>query len=199
VAAPAKAKKAPAHPSPIVTGTLGGRPLHGDATRLTAEGTEQLKARHFPEAVKAFEAAAKADPKHPVVWNNLGTAYLSIEKQSKALSSFKKAIDIDPNYALAHYNIGAVKDAVLDYDGAMVSYARAIELDPMLMDPAVNPPVVNNTHLAAIQLLLYGQQVGARGGKVTPVDEPPTKKSKPAPQPKPTPPPPPPLLPTPGR
>ena len=141
--------------------------------------------RHFPEAVKAFEAAANADPKHPVVWNNLGTAYLGIDKQGRALHAFNKAIDLDPNYALAHYNIGAVKDAVLDYDAAIASYARAIELDPMLMDPAVNPPVVNNTHLAAIQLVLYAQQAGARGGKVTPVDEPPAKKTKPASGPKP--------------
>jgi hypothetical protein len=48
----------------------------------------------------------------------------------------------------------------------------------MLMDPAVNPPVVNNQHLAAVQLVLYGQHAGSRGGKVTQVDEAATKKPK---------------------
>jgi len=173
-------------------------PLNGrDATKLTTEGSEQLRMRHYKEAVKAFEGAADVDPTHPVVWNNLGSAYLALGKQRKAQKSFEKAIDLDPNYALAHYNYGAVRDAVLDYDGAIAAYARALELDPMLMDPAVNPPVVNNQHLPAVQLVLYGQHAGSRGGKVTQVDEAATKKPK---KPMPTTlPPPPPMLPTPGR
>jgi tetratricopeptide (TPR) repeat protein len=137
-----------------------------------------IQAHHFTEAVKAFEQATKVDPKHPVLWNNLGTAYLDIDKRSNAESAFKKAIELDPNYALAHYNLGAVRDAALDYDAAVASYARAIELDRKLLDPAVNPAIVNNQHLAAIQLVLYGRQAGARGGKVTTVDDPGTKPKK---------------------
>ena len=121
-----------------------------------------------------------------MLWNNLGTAYLAMDKRSSAESAFKKAIHLDPNYALAHYNLGAVHDASLEYDAAVLSYARALELDPKLLDPAVNPTIVNNTHLAAVHLLLYNRQAGARVGKVTTVDEPapkPKKSAAPSPPP----------------
>ena len=151
---------------------MGGRPIHGEATRWTIEGVQQLKARHLPEAVNAFEKAADADPNHPVVWNNLGTAYLALDHGGKAEGAFKRAIGLDPNYALAHYNLGSVRDAALDYDGAISSYARALELDPKLDDPAVNPAIVNNTHLAAVHLILYRKLGGTLGGSVTTIDNP---------------------------
>ena len=157
--------------------TLGGRVITGEAARWTQEGSRQIKERHFAEALGAFKHAADLDSNHPVVWNNLGTAYLTVDKPMKAESAFRRAIKLDPNYAMAHYNLGAVRDARLDYDGAIASYARAFELDPLLADPKNNPAVVNNTHLAAVNLILYQRQLGALGTGITPVkhadDEPP--------------------------
>lgn len=158
----------PAPPSQL----LGGRPVAPEAARLTELGLQLMRQRHFAEAIDTFKSAASADSKHPVLWNNLGSAYLTLGKPIKAQGAFSRAISLDPNYAMAHYNLGAVLDEGLDYDGAVASYARALELDPALGRPEKNPSVVNNTHLAAVHLVLYKRQVGALGTGITPVTGP---------------------------
>lgn len=160
-------KPAPVPESPVTNKLLGGRPIKPEAARWTELGLQQIRLRHFKEGIEAFRKATDEDPKHPVVWNNLGSAYLSLGNPLKAKGAFKKAISLDPNYAMAHYNLGAVLDDELDYDGAVVSYARALELDPALGSAEKNPAIVNNSHLAAIHLVLYKRQVGALGTGIT--------------------------------
>lgn len=134
-----------------------------EAERLNELGIKETRSSHFDEAIAHFKQAIRSDPRRPLYWNNLGSVYLSIGKYGPAVRAFQKAIRIDPNYAPAHYNLGAARDALLDYDRAVGSYARAFELDPALSDPVNNPPVVNNTHLTAVHLLIYQRQIGALG------------------------------------
>ena len=150
---------------------LGGRPIKAEAAAFTEEGTREMTARHFQEAVELLERAAKADSKHPVVWNNLGSAYLTIDKPVYAERAFKKAIAIDHNYAQAHYNLGAAYDLRFEYDKAIASYARAVELDPGMLDGRKNPAIINNTHLAAVYLVLYKRNLGSLGTGLTRVED----------------------------
>jgi len=143
----------------------------GEAQNAFNDGVKLYRAGKFKEAIAAFALAATTDKDHPVVWNDLGTAWLSSGHPDKALSSFRRALHIAPNYALAHYNLGAAQDQLRDYENALQSYARALELDPTLADPAVNPSIVNNKHMVAVHTILYQKQIGALGAAMPPVTQ----------------------------
>ena len=130
---------------------------------MNQKGIDLTKSKRYDRAIDAFKAATAANPNEPAYWNNLGVAYLTLGEHSSARSAFKRAVKADPYYATGHYNLGAVEDLELNYDAAIESYARAIELDPGMADPAKNPLIVNNTHMAAINLTLYKRGIGAAG------------------------------------
>ena len=147
----------------------GGKAIVGESARWNEEGIRQTRARHFNEAIDAFKKAIDADKRQPILWNNLGSVYLTVSRLYAAEGAFKQALKLDPNFALAHYNLGAAYDANLDYEGAIESYARALELDPKLGDASYNPPVVNNSKMTEVHLLLYKRQAGALGAPLTSV------------------------------
>jgi Tfp pilus assembly protein PilF len=158
--APPEPQLSPAEASGLL---LGGIPISAEGARWTDLAQEELQQHHFHEATAAFSEATVTDKGNPIVWSNLGTAWLSSGRPDKALSAFKHALRLEPNYALAHYNLGASYDQIHDYENAVTSYARALELDPTLADPAVNPSIVNNRHMAAVHTILYQKQIGALG------------------------------------
>lgn len=112
------------------------------------------------EAEASYRRAIRLNPGSPIIWNNLGTAQMKMGEMGQAMSSFRKAIKLDPQYALGWYNIGVIHDAQQHYDQAIDHYLKAISLNPRLLDPAVNPQVVNNDHLMALRLRRYLEEEG---------------------------------------
>src|SRR5262249_15033352 len=53
---------------------LGGRVISASGAKWTEDGARQMRQRHFKEAIISLKEATKTDPKHPVAWNNLGSA-----------------------------------------------------------------------------------------------------------------------------
>ncbi len=91
----------------------------------------------FKKAITAYEKALSLDNRYPVIYNNLGSVYLSIFLQTKdkkayqkSLENFKKAIELDPNYPSAYNGLGAVYRHVGNIDGAIYCWERALELSP---------------------------------------------------------------------
>ena len=117
---------------------------------------------YFREAEQAYQASLKL-AEDPLVYNNLGSLYLTIGRLSAAAASFNRAIRLDPNFALAYYNLGAANDAENNYEGAVRNYKRALELDSTLADPNVNPQVINNRYMAAVRTERYLETIGALG------------------------------------
>jgi tetratricopeptide (TPR) repeat protein len=170
--APAVALSAPDVPAPRSADTLSANPdvvemietveanpseprLYGDLGNLyAAKGWDDL-------AIAAYRQAIKLDDGLYSVWANLGTVYTKTEEFDQAESAFQRAIQIRPRAALAHYNLGVVLDRSGRYEEALQSYKTAVTYDPGLLDPAVNPQVVNNAHVTAIQLMTYLDEVGS--------------------------------------
>ena len=112
-------------------------------------------------AIESYLGALTLDESLYEAWTNLGTIYNRQENLPQAEKSFRKAIDLQPRAALAYYNLGTVLDRSDRYEEALVAYKTAITYDPKLLDPAVNPQVVNNEHLVAIRLMSYLETSGS--------------------------------------
>ena len=129
--------------------------LHNDLANLYArQGWDDL-------AIATYHEAVHLDPRLHVAWTNLGTIYSKLGHLNKAAKAFQKAIDIEPLAALAHYNLGVVRERLGDYAGALESYKTAVTFNPALLDPGVNPQIVNNRNETVIRLLKYLEEVGS--------------------------------------
>ncbi len=96
-------------------------------------------------ALEAFQTALSLDANYSIVFNNLGSLYLSRYIQSKntddhrnALQNFKKAIELDPNYASAYNGLGSAYGQVGDIDAAVYCWEKAVELRPDYAYPLYN-------------------------------------------------------------
>lgn len=76
------------------------------ALKQLSAGVELLKQNKGNEALKAFEAAARLDPRLPAAYNNMGRIYADQGNTGKAITYFKKAINIEPLYEPALSNLG---------------------------------------------------------------------------------------------
>lgn len=98
----------------MVSVSLGGSMVQAqggskeDAQRYLAKGSELLRQNKNDEALKAFEAAVRIDPKLPAAYNNIGRIYADRENSEKAIYYFKRAIGIEPLYEPALSNLGLV-------------------------------------------------------------------------------------------
>lgn len=112
-------------------------------------------------AIESYLGALTLDESLYEAWTNLGTIYNRQENLPEAEKSFRMAIELQPRAALAYYNLGTVLDRADRYDEALTAYKTAITYDPKLLDPAVNPQVVNNEHLTSIRLMSYLESSGS--------------------------------------
>jgi tetratricopeptide (TPR) repeat protein len=112
------------------------------------------------EAVEEYRKALKLNADSHIAWNNLGTALMKMGRRGAAMDAFREAVDKNPRYALGWYNIGVVLDENENYDGAIEMYLKAAALQPEMLEPEVNPQVVNNRHLMAIRLRRYLEEEG---------------------------------------
>jgi Flp pilus assembly protein TadD len=123
-------------------------------------GNLYVQRNWMDEAVAEYRKAIDLDPASATAWNNLGTAYNKMGKSSAAMSAFEHATKVDPRYALAWYNIGTLYDENGDYDKAVEMYLKAASFKPDLLDPAVNPQVINNRKILAVRLRRYLEEGG---------------------------------------
>ena len=106
----------------------------GDAI-LNLAGAYILSKR-FKQAVELLEPLTRTEPDNPMVWTNLGAAYLgnpvlaSEEHQQKAIAAFEKALEIDPQVPNVAYNLGLIYRDRQEYDQALTWFRRALETNP---------------------------------------------------------------------
>jgi len=68
------------------------------------QGKELLKAGKPIQAIDAFTAAIKLNPKSATAFNNRGIAYCQKGELDKAVDDFSQAIKIDPDFGKAYNN-----------------------------------------------------------------------------------------------
>jgi tetratricopeptide (TPR) repeat protein len=59
----------------------------------------------YKEAIGHYGDALRYHPNYPVIWNNLGTAYIQADRTNQAIKAFTRAVEIDNLYVGAYYNL----------------------------------------------------------------------------------------------
>jgi len=81
----------------------------------------------YNEAISCYTYALQIEDNDARVWNNLGNAYLEIEKNLDAIKSFNKAIELDDEYPEAHYSISLVYESLSQYEKAIEHLETALK------------------------------------------------------------------------
>jgi len=96
------------------------------------------EAERLDEAIKAFEGKSFLQLEFdPVIWNNIGLAYLKKGNLEKAQRNFAKSISVDRKFPIPYHNIASVHFTIFnrtkdpkEYQKALENFKKAIELDP---------------------------------------------------------------------
>jgi len=92
---------------------------------------QSLFAGHYREAIAAYQAVLKRDPKNVDALTHLGLIVAVGGHSDAALESLGKALDLDPDYAPAHLYRGQILYEVKqDYRGAIQSWEKFLALVP---------------------------------------------------------------------
>lgn len=111
----------------------GDGPLQPESANAAIPQARQLcAADRIDEAIAALQQALREDMRDPVLFSELGTAFLRAGRTDEACECLWRAVGLDPNFAVAHYNLGAALERAGDPAGAAASLKRAVALDPAL-------------------------------------------------------------------
>jgi tetratricopeptide (TPR) repeat protein len=95
-----------------------------------------ILSKKFKDAVAVLQPLSEANPDHPMVWINLGAAYLGNpvlardEEQMQAISAFERALDLNPIAPSVAYNIGLIYRDRREYEMAKDWFRMAIQHNP---------------------------------------------------------------------
>jgi tetratricopeptide (TPR) repeat protein len=109
-----------------------GRPIPPEMLRGMLQAARQsLHAGRYPEAIAAYQAVLKRDPKNVDALTHLGFIVALGGHADNALETIDRALAIDPDYALARYYRGQVLyEAKRDTAGAIKEWERFVALVP---------------------------------------------------------------------
>jgi tetratricopeptide (TPR) repeat protein len=85
-------------------------------------------------AQRAYERAAKLDPKFIAPINNLGTIYYSKKNYRRAIGEYKRVLRISPDSASTMANMGSAYFARKQYEMASDCYQKALAMDPEVFE-----------------------------------------------------------------
>jgi len=115
--------------------------------------------RDFPkDAMAEFEKAIDLDKKFYPAWFNKGLVYLSQDKLHSAERSFRKAVNLKPGFGEAQFHLGLVYEMEGRHEAAIEHYARAFSINWDLLDPRVNPRIVDSELRARALMELYQKE-----------------------------------------
>jgi arylsulfatase A-like enzyme/Flp pilus assembly protein TadD len=98
----------------------------------------QLQQGNREAAIAAFEKAAQLNPSDCESLNDLGLAYLEVEKVADAERVYKWCLATGEQYAGAYNGLGLVAIRKQDLPSARTNFEKAAQLDPALWEAQLN-------------------------------------------------------------
>lgn len=130
-----------------------GNPVyHNELGRL-------LVRKGFPnDARREFHRALAADRDFHPAWYNLGLVRASLGDRSGALRAFEETLERKPGHAAALFQKGLLLEQRGRTDAAVDAYAKAFRINFDLLQPSVNPQIVDSRLVELALLRLYPQE-----------------------------------------
>ena len=92
----------------------------------------------LPEAIAAYQQAARQQPELAEVHNNMGQALRALGQLDNALACFRTAAALLPGAAIIPFNMGETLQALGRFDEAMECYRQALALQPGMVAAWIN-------------------------------------------------------------
>jgi len=96
---------------------------------FTKLGLAAMAQDNYAKAIANFKRAAELTPNDPVVWKNLGEAYLFAKFYKKAEKSFLRALKLKPDYGEVMFDLGLLYYQKGQYKKAVEWFNKAANLD----------------------------------------------------------------------
>ncbi|NJN99542.1 MAG: tetratricopeptide repeat protein [Anaerolineales bacterium] len=99
-------------------------------------GGAYILSKKFAQAVAVLEPLSERVPHNPMVWTNLGAAYLGNPilakeaEQLRAIAAFEQAIELNPIAPNVAYNLGLVHLDRQENERALHWFERAVQANP---------------------------------------------------------------------
>lgn len=99
-------------------------------------GGAYILSRRFARAVAVLEPLSAREPDNPMVWTNLGAAYLGNpvlagdEEHERAIAAFQRALELDPAAPNVAYNLGLIHRDRGEREEALRWFMRAVMANP---------------------------------------------------------------------
>jgi tetratricopeptide (TPR) repeat protein len=135
--------------------TLDALRAEPDAAHLHNELGMLLVQKGFPkDAEREFERAIDLDGDYYEAWYNLGLVRAAGGDEGGARRAYMATVHHKPGHAQALFQLGLIEEQLKHNERAIELYAKAFGINPKLMDPAVNPRILDTDllHLALIKM-----------------------------------------------
>jgi predicted O-linked N-acetylglucosamine transferase (SPINDLY family) len=123
----------------LVDEILAEKPDMADAHNV--RGNCLFMRRAYADAVDAYRAVLRINPKLGIAAYNLGNALRYLGQLSESLAAFEQALAIDPTVASAHNGIGIIQQQRGHHAAALEAFERALAIEPALGDALNNKAV----------------------------------------------------------
>ncbi len=116
--------------SPTAKAAAQAAPLSATAKPDMKSAKKLLDEGKFDEAAQAYQAIGTLKTKKGEGWrlNNLGLAYIKLDKPADAVKPLEDAVAADPKNATAWNNLGVAYENTQQADKALEAYRKALEV-----------------------------------------------------------------------
>jgi tetratricopeptide (TPR) repeat protein len=112
---------------PVITSDKGSAEYH------IQQGVNYGMSGEHEKAIEEFRKALSINPENPLIYINLGNAYMNKNSIDQAINMYERAIEVNPGIesSTAYLNLGAIYSNIKkDYRQAVEYLKRFVELEP---------------------------------------------------------------------
>jgi tetratricopeptide (TPR) repeat protein len=128
-----------------------------------------LVLKGFPnDAEREFRRALASDPDFYPAWYNLGLLRASRSQYTGALRALERTLDEKPGHAAALFQKGLILERQGRTENAIEAYAKAFRINFDLLQPKVNPQIIDSSLTARALLRIYSDEHRRRALQMQP-------------------------------
>ena len=117
-----------------------------------------LVQKGFPkDAEVEFERAINIDTHYYQAWYNLGLVREARGDEGGARRAFERTVRYKPGHPMGLFQLGLREEQAQHTDRAIALYAKAMAINPSLMEPDVNPRVLDSRLMHRVLIAMYGK------------------------------------------
>ena len=141
-----------------ISRTLEGLRADDQNPQLHNELGALLVQKGFPkDAERELERAVNIDKKYYPAWYNLGMVRAARGDEGGSRRAFRYTVHYKPGHAMALFQLGLIEEKLKHTDRAVALYAKALSINPALIQPSVNPRILDTKLVHRALIEMYGK------------------------------------------